>query len=154
MPSLIGALKDKSTYVCKEAAKALGKLGDKKAVPALIEALNNENGYLRQVAAMALSKIGNKKTVPILLTKLNFLKSNDPGSIPDDVFIFITIDNLFPVYEIFNKISEWNCYHDMSLYCLNAISNNCAFDDKGIDILKKSEKPCIRASGYFLEALK
>jgi len=65
VPALIAALKDKNEDVGREAAGALGKIGEAnpgsteilKAVPALINALKDENKNMRERAAEALGEI-------------------------------------------------------------------------------------------------
>ncbi|GAI38932.1 unnamed protein product, partial [marine sediment metagenome] len=60
-------LKDEDNYVREQAAAALGKIGDKRAVEPLIEALKDENGHVRSGAANALGKIRDKRAVkPII----------------------------------------------------------------------------------------
>ncbi len=55
--SLIKALKDKDTLIRSGAAKALGKIGDKRAVESLTEALKYGDIFVRSAAAEALEKI-------------------------------------------------------------------------------------------------
>lgn len=69
IPYLIDALKDENSDVQRNAAKALGKIGDERAVPALIVALKDEDRYMRESAAKALGKIGNG-AVPALIDAL------------------------------------------------------------------------------------
>jgi HEAT repeat protein len=52
--------------VRNQAAEALAKIGDKRAVPALIAALKDEDEQVRNQAAEALAKIGDKRAVPAL----------------------------------------------------------------------------------------
>lgn len=54
----------------RNAAKALGKLGDRQVVPALIKALDCEDYYVRESAAQALEGLGDARAIPALLSKL------------------------------------------------------------------------------------
>lgn len=55
----------------RNAAKALGKLGDRQAVPALIKALDCEDYYVRESAAQALEQLQDPAAIPALLSKLD-----------------------------------------------------------------------------------
>lgn len=50
----------------RNAARALGKLGDLQAVPALIECLNCADFYVREAAAQALEMLGDPRCIPHL----------------------------------------------------------------------------------------
>lgn len=67
---LITALKDSSREVRREAAKALGKIGDARAVEPLIDALNDSHDWIRRNAVEALGKIGDKRAVEPLIAAL------------------------------------------------------------------------------------
>lgn len=54
----------------RNAARALGKIGDRRAVPALIESLNCPDFYVREAAAQALEEIGDRSAIPALLALL------------------------------------------------------------------------------------
>jgi len=54
----------------RNAARALGKLGDRQAVPPLIEALGCTDFYTREAAAQALERLGDDRAVPTLLQLL------------------------------------------------------------------------------------
>ena len=58
VPSLIEALGDEDWDVRREAAWALGEIGDARAVPSLIEALRDEDWRVREAAVEALEGIG------------------------------------------------------------------------------------------------
>jgi len=58
---LIKTLKNKDSNVRREVARALGKIGDKRAVPALIKALKDENSSVRKAAEKALAEIRSNK---------------------------------------------------------------------------------------------
>ncbi|QEQ00521.1 HEAT repeat domain-containing protein [Thermosynechococcus sp. CL-1] len=47
----------------RNAARALGKLGDRQAVPALIECLRCEDFYVREAAAIALGQLGDPQAI-------------------------------------------------------------------------------------------
>ena len=47
----------------RNAARALGKLGDRQVVPALVEALSSEDYYVREAAAQALEKLGDPQAI-------------------------------------------------------------------------------------------
>lgn len=55
----------------RNAAKALGKLGDRQVVPALIKALDCEDYYVRESAAQALEGLGDNRAIPALVNKLS-----------------------------------------------------------------------------------
>ena len=67
---LIAALKDKNNYVHREAAEALGKIGDSRAVEPLIAALKDWDQDVRYTAAEALGKIGDSRVVEPLIAAL------------------------------------------------------------------------------------
>ncbi|NEP16614.1 MAG: HEAT repeat domain-containing protein [Leptolyngbya sp. SIO4C1] len=54
----------------RNAARALGKLGDRRAVPALAACLHCEDYYVREAAAQALEMLGDSACVPALLALL------------------------------------------------------------------------------------
>ncbi len=55
----------------RNAAKALGKLGNRHAVPALIECLSCPDYYVRESAAQALEELGDKQALPSLVNLLD-----------------------------------------------------------------------------------
>lgn len=55
----------------RNAAKALGKLGDLRAVPALIESLSCPDYYVRESAAQALEALGDAQAIPDLVALLD-----------------------------------------------------------------------------------
>jgi phycocyanobilin lyase alpha subunit len=63
----------------RNAARALGKLGDRRAVPALIAALACSDFYVREAAAQSLEMLGDTSCIPILI---ELLKDNVPGTLP------------------------------------------------------------------------
>ncbi|NIM13846.1 MAG: hypothetical protein GTO45_17520 [Candidatus Aminicenantes bacterium] len=65
---LINALKDGDYLVRRNAAEALGKIGDAEAVELLINALKDEDYFVRSNAAGALGKIGDARAVEHLVT--------------------------------------------------------------------------------------
>ena len=54
----------------RNAARALGKLGDKKAVPALIRCLEFPDFYVREAAAQALETLADQRCIPSLIKLL------------------------------------------------------------------------------------
>ncbi|MGQ9873405.1 HEAT repeat domain-containing protein, partial [Leptodesmis sp.] len=54
----------------RNAARALGKLGDHRAVPALIECLTCSDFYVREAAAQSLGHLGDRTCVPHLIQLL------------------------------------------------------------------------------------
>ncbi|RMH67936.1 MAG: HEAT repeat domain-containing protein [Cyanobacteria bacterium J003] len=54
----------------RNAARALGKLGDRQAVPALIECLRCEDFYVREAAAIALGQLGDPRAIAPLQSLL------------------------------------------------------------------------------------
>jgi phycocyanobilin lyase subunit alpha len=63
----------------RNAARALGKLGDQRAIPALMEALGCEDFYVREAAAQALESLKDPVAVPILI---QLLANQLPGTLP------------------------------------------------------------------------
>jgi phycocyanobilin lyase subunit alpha len=63
----------------RNAARALGKLGDRRAVPALMNALGCEDFYVREAAAQALEGLKDPVAVPILI---QLLANQLPGTLP------------------------------------------------------------------------
>jgi phycocyanobilin lyase alpha subunit len=55
----------------RNAARALGKLGDKRAVPPLIRCLEFPDFYVREAAAQALEKLADKSCIPALMKLLD-----------------------------------------------------------------------------------
>jgi phycocyanobilin lyase alpha subunit len=54
----------------RNAARALGKLGDRRAVPGLIHCLDCEDFYVREAAAQSLEMLGDSAAVPALMQLL------------------------------------------------------------------------------------
>ena len=63
----------------RNAARALGKLGDRRAVPHLICALACSDFYVREAAAQSLEMLGDLSCIPTLM---ELLKDNVPGTQP------------------------------------------------------------------------
>ena len=63
----------------RNAARALGKLADLKAVPALIQALGCTDFYVREAAAQSLELLADPSAVPALL---DLLQNQIPGTLP------------------------------------------------------------------------
>lgn len=55
----------------RNAARALGKIGDRKAVPGLIECLDCSDFYVREAAAQALGMLGDPACIPALMQLLS-----------------------------------------------------------------------------------
>ncbi|MEL7036037.1 MAG: HEAT repeat domain-containing protein [Cyanobacteria bacterium J06592_8] len=75
--ALLAALEDDSDRtedggypLRRNAARALGKLGDRGAVPALIECLDCSDYYVREAAAQALEALGDQSSIPALVKLL------------------------------------------------------------------------------------
>jgi phycocyanobilin lyase alpha subunit len=75
--SLLMALTDESDRspdggfpLRRNAAKALGKLGNRQAVPALINCLQCSDYYVRESAAQALEMLGDQQCIPALVALL------------------------------------------------------------------------------------
>lgn len=75
--ALIAALEEDTTQtetkdssLQRNAARALGKLQDKRAVPSLIHCLNNDDFYVREAACQALEMIGDSSCIPALMQLL------------------------------------------------------------------------------------
>jgi len=84
---LIKALGDLSEYVRREAARALGIIGDKRAVEPLIRALGDKNSGIRKNAAEALGNIRDKRAVEPLIKALGDkdwdVRKNAAGALGD-----------------------------------------------------------------------
>ena len=83
---LIAALEDEDdrTHVGgyplrRNAARALGKLGNHRAVPVLIQALECSDFYVREAAAQSLEMLGDLSCIPRLIELLN---DQVPGTLP------------------------------------------------------------------------
>jgi len=63
----------------RNAARALGKLSDRRAVPALISALECSDFYVREAAAQSLEMLEDQSCLPQLIALLN---DNVPGTLP------------------------------------------------------------------------
>jgi len=63
LQEIIERLDDPSSEVREEAARALGRIGDKEAVPVLVTALSDSQSTIRIEAARALGRIGDKSAV-------------------------------------------------------------------------------------------
>jgi HEAT repeat protein len=64
---LIKALRYKDPWVRRAAVKALGKIGDPRAIEPLITALKDENRDVREEAAWALGELGDPRAVEPLI---------------------------------------------------------------------------------------
>ena len=77
---LVNALQDENSYVRRNAASALGNIGNQAAVEPLIKALQDEESYVRSNAAEALGKTGDKAAVQPLIKALQdknpYVRSN------------------------------------------------------------------------------
>ncbi|MDH6056632.1 HEAT repeat domain-containing protein [Umezakia ovalisporum] len=76
--ALIAALEDEADRtemggypLRRNAARALGKIGDAKAIPGLIHCLECSDFYVREAAAQSLQKLGNKTAAPALIKMLH-----------------------------------------------------------------------------------
>ena len=63
----------------RNAARALGKLEDQRAIPPLLETLTCSDFYVREAAAKALEQLGHSTAVPKLL---ELLRDQIPGTLP------------------------------------------------------------------------
>jgi len=63
----------------RNAARALGKLGDRRAVQPLMEALTCSDFYVREAAAQSLEMLGDPACIPALVT---LLQDQMPGTLP------------------------------------------------------------------------
>ncbi|BAY13069.1 HEAT repeat domain-containing protein [Calothrix sp. NIES-2098] len=63
----------------RNAARALGKLGEQRAVPSLVRALECSDFYVREAAAQSLEMLGDSSCIPRLLDLLN---NQIPGTLP------------------------------------------------------------------------
>ncbi|QDZ39982.1 HEAT repeat domain-containing protein [Euhalothece natronophila Z-M001] len=77
MTALLNALEDEADRspdggypLRRNAARALGKLGNPQAVPSLIENLNCSDYYVREASAQALEEIGDSRAISPLLALL------------------------------------------------------------------------------------
>ncbi|NJO76255.1 MAG: HEAT repeat domain-containing protein, partial [Leptolyngbyaceae cyanobacterium RM1_406_9] len=75
--ALIVALEDESDRtelggypLRRNAARALGKLGDCRAVPGLVRCLENPDFYVREAAAQSLGMLGDRSCIPALIPLL------------------------------------------------------------------------------------
>lgn len=73
---LVGLLKDTDAGVRRQAAAALGEIGNPRAVPSLIEALKDADPDMRQRAISALGEIGDARAVGAIA---GLLKDSSPS---------------------------------------------------------------------------
>ena len=73
---LIKALEYGDSITRYDAALALGKIGDRRAVEPLIKALGDIDTDVRQAAALALGKIGDRRAVEPLIKALGDRNTN------------------------------------------------------------------------------
>ena len=103
---LIKALEyEKDRQVQCDAAKALGKIGDERAVEPLINALKNKDGNVRRESAEALGKIGDTRAVEPLVKALGY-GSYGPESIVVESLVKIgkpTVEPLIQAMKDKNK---------------------------------------------------
>jgi HEAT repeat protein len=71
MEPLIKALRDRRVVVRRNAAEALGEIGDARAVDPLVKVLGDRNSDVRTTAAKALGKIGDERAVEPLIKALS-----------------------------------------------------------------------------------
>lgn len=64
----------------RNAARALGKLGDRRAVPPLIDCLTCSDFYVREAAAQSLGMLGDSSCVPALIELLQTPGSENPAN--------------------------------------------------------------------------
>lgn len=75
--ALIDSLSDESDRTAeggyplrRNAARALGKLGDKRSVPSLIQCLACDDFYVREAAVQSLAMLGDRSCIPVLMSFL------------------------------------------------------------------------------------
>jgi len=68
---LVKVLRSENKLAQADAFRALGDLGDQRAVPALLELTADDTESLRVLAAYALAKLGDPRAVPVLLGALD-----------------------------------------------------------------------------------
>jgi HEAT repeat protein len=84
---LIEELYNRSPLERRQAAQALGEIGDPRAVPHLIDVLQDKDPLIRRHAVEALGKIRDKRAVPALITVLDgreepsFIRTAAAGSL-------------------------------------------------------------------------
>ena len=66
LDGMLAALKNKRREVRSETARALGHLGDRRAVPSLVEALHDPDPVVRRHASRAVGEIGDASALPPL----------------------------------------------------------------------------------------
>lgn len=96
-PELIKALHDNDATVARNAATALGFLGDKDAVEPLIGLLKHENPQVRLYSVLALGRLGDERS---LLPMLSLLRDDHDKKIRATIIMalgFFTNPKLLPV---------------------------------------------------------
>jgi phycocyanobilin lyase alpha subunit len=71
----------------RNAARALGKLGDRSAVAALTKSLDCEDYYVREAAAQSLELLGDRTCVPKLIELIQAYDASKPDKHPFDAFL-------------------------------------------------------------------
>jgi HEAT repeat protein len=74
---LVLALKDEDKYIRKEAAFALGEVGNRDCTKYILESLNDESAPVRAVAVISIAKIGKSTNAEIKENILKLLNDKD-----------------------------------------------------------------------------
>lgn len=94
IPGLVEILRDKSKsyFYRRDAAEALGEMGNESIIPELIEALNDSNELVRQAVVEALGRRGGKSIVPVLIGVVKD-EAESPKVIAQAIYALLNIED-------------------------------------------------------------
>jgi len=148
---LIETLKlgEKNDIIARNAAKSLGKLGDKRAVPALIGCVEQECASVG--AVRALGKIGDERAVPALIKALPHESAAYAlGRIGDESAIPALKEVLNQEIEWMIEAAESDEYYTPNWESARAL---CEFGDAGLDAIIDVVRPHIKDRESFDELI-
>ena len=139
MKKLVAALEDPSQKVRNQALKALGDLGDKRAVPAITKLLDEPG--TRQAAVLVLGKLGSKRAVPAIIRLLE--SESDPMTLQAVVKSLSLLRDSSAVPTVIDMLKRTNARGPALLFIsLNYFVEAATNDDiPSIDNLLSSLKP-------------
>lgn len=100
---LIDSLKDDNRYLRRQAAYALGKLNDERAIQPLIDAQDNRDQLLRDIASQSLKRIHNPGSVSQFVKSL---RSEDEGNREKAIVALSSITDRKDVLELENFLQD------------------------------------------------
>jgi len=127
---LIILLKDEDDSVCEGAIRALGLIGDSRAVDPIIDTLDKDNTHIQSAAGTALSNIGEPAVEPLinvlksrwLITNKVLTAASALGNIGDERAVDPLLDLVKSIYFLPGEFdySRWEDY----IFASNCFSKN------------------------------